>query len=147
MRPVHRGEANFPSVSDHDTIPTAPHHQRTTSTSARSCRSLTILSLSCYSQLNARSEVHSACGNSSSPKRRVTCRLQNGTDRILPLIPVSVVPTLLLSRRPLLPSLPWLTTGAEVITGTMARLLPNVPGDLSVSVKSSEVRSPVSSTT
>ena len=109
--------------------------------------SLTILSLSCYPGTNARPEVHNACGNSTSLKRRATCRPQNGTNLIVPLIPVSAVRILLPSRLQSLPSSPLPTTNEEASIGTMVRLPPNLLGDLSVSVKSLGVRSPVSSMT
>ena len=54
---------------------------------------------------------------------------------------------LLPSRQQSLPCLPLPTTSEEANTGTMVRLPPNLPDDLSVSVKSLEVRSPVSSMT
>jgi hypothetical protein len=109
--------------------------------------SLTILVLSCYPGANARPEVHNTCGNSTSLKRRATCRPQNGTDLIVPLIPVTAVRILLPSRLQSLPFSPLPTTSAEASIGTMVRLPPNLLGDLSVSVKSLEVRLPVSSTT
>jgi hypothetical protein len=109
--------------------------------------SLTILALSCYPGTNARCEVHNVCGNSTSLKCRATCRPQNGTDLIVSLIPVPAVRILLPSRQQSLPSSPLPTTSEEANTGTMVRLPPNLPDDLSVSVKSLEVRSPVSSMT
>src|SRR2546425_8521480 len=108
---------------------------------------LTTLASSCYAGFSARSEVYNACGNSSSPKLKAACKPQNGTTLIVPLIPVSVGHILLPSRLQSLLFSPLLTTGEEAIIGIMARLLLNLHGDLSVSVQSSEVRSPVSLTT
>ena len=51
------------------------------------------------------------------------------------------------SRLPSLPSSPLPTTSEEASIGTRVRLPPNLPDDLSVSVKSLEVRSPVFSMT
>lgn len=109
--------------------------------------SLTILALSCYPGISARPEVHNVCGNSTSLKHRATCRPQNGTNLIVPLTPVSAVRILLPSRQQSLPSSPLPTTSEEASIGTMVRLPPNLLGDLSVSVRSLEVRSPVSSMT